>query len=247
MTLNVQERYRYSRQIAVIGEEGQERLKQTRIMIAGIGGLGSVLASYLAMSGIGFLRIVDNDKVDESNFSRQFLYWPEDVANEKVTSAAGKLAAMNPSCQIEAINRNIDDSIMEEMVSDVHLIVDALDNYTTRHVLNRAAVKHEIPLFHGAVRGFYGQAITIIPGRSACMRCIFAEGLPRETFPILGPTCGVIASVQATEVIKYITGIGALLIDRMFVWNGRVSESEIIDVERNPDCNVCGDDSGEAA
>ena len=79
------------------------------------------------------------------------------------------------------------------------------------------------------------------------MRCIFAEGLPRETFPILGPTCGVIASVQATEVIKYITGIGALLIDRMFVWNGRVSESEIIDVERNPDCNVCGDDNGEAA
>jgi molybdopterin/thiamine biosynthesis adenylyltransferase len=247
MTLNVHDRYSYSRQIAVIGEEGQDRLKQARVLIAGMGGLGSVLASYLAMSGIGFLRIVDNDKVDESNLNRQFLYWPEDVAKDKTAAIAGKLTVMNPSCQIEAVSRTIDDLTVENMVFDVHLIVDALDNYATRHVLNRAAVKHEIPLFHGAVRGFYGQAITVIPGRTACMRCIFAEGFPRETFPILGPTCGVIASVQATEVIKYITGIGALLIDRMFVWNGRVSEAEVIDVERNPDCSVCGDEGGEAA
>lgn len=247
MTLDIQERYHYSRQIATLGEEGQERLKNARILIAGLGGLGSILATYLAASGVGFLRVADNDSIDETNLHRQFLFRLEDIGRDKASVAADKITAKFPSCRVEALCRTIDEVTVTDLTNDIHLIVDALDNFATRHVLNRAAVKRGTPLFHGAVRGFYGQAFTIIPHRTPCMRCIFTEGLPRETFPILGPTCGVIASVQATEVIKYITGIGALLVDRMFVWNGRVSEAEIIEVERNPSCSVCGDDGVEAA
>jgi len=190
---------------------------------------------------------VDNDQVDESNITRQFLYGPADIGKEKASSVADKLMIMNPTCRIEALSETIDDMTAPDLVADVHMAVDTLDNYATRHALNRAAVNYKTALVHGAVRGLYGQALTVIPGRSACLRCVFAEGLPSDTFPTLGPTCGVIASIQATEVVKYLTGMGALLIDRLFVWNGRVSEAEIIDVERNPSCAVCGYFGGEAA
>jgi molybdopterin-synthase adenylyltransferase len=247
MILDAQEKYRHARQIAIIGEDGQERLKQSRILISGLGGLGTTLAGYLAASGIGFLRIVDNARVDECNLSRQFLYGPDDIGQDKTASVGAKLSAMHPSCSIEALSQTIDDATALNLISDVHIVVDTLDNYATRHVLNRAAIKTRIPLVHGAVRGLYGQTLTIIPGRSACLRCVFTEGLPGGTYPTLGPTCGVIASVQATEVVKYLTGMGALLTDRLFVWNGRVSEAEIIDVEKNPTCRVCGCFQGEAA
>ena len=247
MILKEQEKYRHARQIAVIGEEGQERLKQSRVLISGLGGLGTTLAGYLATSGIGFLRIVDNAQVDESNLTRQFLYSQTDIGTDKTASVADRLTAINPSCRIEAMSRTIDDMTAPDLIVDVHLVVDTLDNYATRHVLNRAAIKCRTALIHGAVRGLYGQALTVIPGRSACLRCIFTEGLPHDTFPTLGPTCGVIASVQATEVVKYLTGMGALLTDRLFVWNGKVSEAEIIDVEKNPSCRVCGYFNEEAA
>jgi molybdopterin-synthase adenylyltransferase len=247
MILNVQEKYRHARQIAIIGEEGQERLKQSRVLISGLGGLGTTLAGYLAASGIGFLRIVDNALVDESNLTRQFLYGPADIGSGKTVSVAEKLIAINPFCRIEAISQTIDEINAPDMIADVHIVVDTLDNFTARHMLNRTAVNRKTTLVHGAVRGLYGQVLTVIPGRSACLRCVFSEGLPNDTFPTMGPTCGVIASVQATEVVKYLTGMGALLVDRLFVWNGKVSEAEIIDVEKNHVCRVCGSFSGEAA
>jgi len=247
MHLDAREKCHHARQIAVIGEDGQERLKQSRVMISGLGGLGTTLAGYLAAAGIGFLRIVDNARVDECNLNRQFLYGPENIGQDKTASVCGKLSAIHPSCRIEALSQTIDDATVMDLLSDVHMVVDTLDNYATRHALNRAAIKTGIPLVHGAVRGLYGQSLTIIPGRSACLRCVFTEGLSSGTYPALGATCGVIASVQATEVIKYLTGMGALLTDRLFVWNGRVSEAEIIDVEKNPSCRVCGCFNGEAA
>jgi molybdopterin-synthase adenylyltransferase len=247
MILNAQEKYRHARQIAIIGEDGQEKLKQARVMISGLGGLGTTLAGYLAAAGVGFLRIVDNARVDECNLTRQFLYGPDDIGQDKTASVAERLTAIYPSCGIEALNQTIDDATAIDLISGVHVVMDTLDNYTTRHVLNRAAIKNKTPLVHGAVRGLYGQTLTVIPGRSACLRCVFTDGIPGGTYPVLGPTCGVIASVQATEVVKYLTGMGALLTDRLFVWNGRVSEAEIIDVEKNPSCRVCGNFDGEAA
>jgi len=247
MILDSQEKNRHVRQIAIIGEDGQERLKRSRVLVSGLGGLGTILAGYLAASGIGFLRIVDNSRVEECNLNRQFLYSPDQVGRDKASSVCERLSSMHPSCRIEAISRTIDDETIMDLVYDVNMVIDTLDNYAARHVLNRAAVRAAIPLVHGAVRGLYGQSMTIIPGRSACLRCVFTEGLPGGTYPSLGPTCGVIASVQATEVVKYLTGMGALLTDRLFVWNGRVSEAEIIDVEKNPSCQVCGCFQGEAA
>lgn len=247
MPLTEQERYRYSRQIDLIGEEGQERLQHARVLIAGMGGLGTLLAGYLAGSGIGFLRIVDHDTVDESNLPRQLLYGPEDIAKAKTASAVDRLVRMNPFCRIEALPRTIDAITAPELIAGIHIIVDALDNYAARQVLNRAAVKRGIPMIHGAVRDFYGQVLSIVPHRGACLQCVFTDDSPRRSFSILGPTCGVIASIQATEVIKYITGIGTLLIGRMFIWNGLVAEAEIIDVARNPTCRVCGGPDGGTA
>ncbi len=239
MAPDAQDAFRFSRQTPLIGEGGQERLGNARVLIAGMGGLGSLIASYLGLSGIGFLRIVDFDRVDDSNLNRQMLARPADVGREKAAVAAEGLAAACPTCTIEPVHGFIDDETAPGLISDVDIIVDALDNYPGRHVLNRAALRYGIPLVHGAVRGLYGQALTIIPGRGACLKCIFADEFPRETFPILGPTCGVIGSVQAGEVIKYITGMGALLANRLLVWNGILSEAEIIEVQRSPRCPVC--------
>ncbi|MGC9324263.1 MAG: HesA/MoeB/ThiF family protein [Desulfomonilia bacterium] len=240
MTLTHEERQRYTRQLEIIGEEGQRRLGEARVLITGLGGLGSIIAGYLALSGIGYLRIVDHDEVETTDLNRQMLYISEDIGRDKAESVAERLVGLNPSCTVDAHMERIDEKTIHHLVSDIHIIVDTLDNFTSRHVLNRAAVTRGLPLIHGAVRGLYGHALTVIPGRSACLKCIFAEEPPHGSFPILGATCGVIASVQASEVIKYATGIGALLLDRMFAWNGRLSDAEIIDVERNPECSVCG-------
>jgi len=238
--IDAKERSRWSRQIAIFGEEGQERLRDARVLIAGAGGLGSVIASYLGMAGIGFLRIVDFDQVDESNLNRQVLAIPADVGREKAALAMEKLSAGCPSCSIEAVHQSIDDGSSTRITSDVDIIVDALDNYPARHVLNRAAAGRGIPLVHGAVKGLYGQALTVIPGRGACLKCVFADDYPHETFPILGATCGVIGSVQAGEVIKFVTGRGTLLVGRLFIWNGVLSQAEILEVKTNPACMVCG-------
>jgi molybdopterin-synthase adenylyltransferase len=242
MSLDAQEKIRYSRQIAMFGEEGQERLKSARVMIAGAGGLGSVIAGYLGLAGIGFIRIADSDQVDMSNLNRHILASLKDVGREKTSASLERLAASCPSCRVEALHRVIDSETVQALTSDVDIIVDALDNHPSRHMLNRAAVEHGIPLVHGAVRGLYGQALTVIPRRGACLRCILAEDSPREDFPILGPTCGVIGSVQAGEVVKFITGLGTLLVDRLFVWNGSLSEAEIVEVRKNPSCTVCGNE-----
>ncbi|MDT8273572.1 MAG: HesA/MoeB/ThiF family protein, partial [Desulfomonilia bacterium] len=240
MTLSHEQRHRYTRQLEILGEEGQRRLGEARVLITGLGGLGSIIAGYLAVSGIGYLRIVDIEQVEATDLNRQLFYVSEDIGRDKTESLAKKLVGLNPFCRVDAHMERIDEKTIHHLVNDIHIIVDTLDNFTSRHVLNRVAVTRRLPLVHGAVRGLYGHALTVIPGRSACLKCIFPERPPHGIFPILGPTCGVIASVQASEVIKYATGIGSLLLDRLFAWNGRLSDAEIIDVERNPECSVCG-------
>lgn len=239
MTFDEQEKARYSRQIPIIGEDGQEKLKKARVLIAGAGGLGSVIARYLGMAGTGFLRIVDCDLVDASNLNRHILADSADIGRSKATAEREELVVSCPSCSVEVFHQTIDHESVLSISSDVDIIVDALDNYPTRHVLNEAAVHLDIPLVHGAVKGLYGQVLTVVPSRSACMKCIFAEEYPTETLPVLGSTCGVIGSVQVGEVIKCITGIGTLLIDRLFLWNGLLSEAEILEVVKNPACSVC--------
>lgn len=234
------ERRRYARQVMMIGEGGQERLKAARVLVAGTGGLGSVVATYLAAAGVGRLRLVDCDVVEESNLNRQFLHWPADVGRPKSVSAAEKLAGLNPWLDVERIQRRIDEGNVAQIVAGCAVIVDAMDNFPVRYLLNAEARRAGIPFVHGAVRGLTGQATTVVPGKGPCLRCIFPHAPPAETFPILGATCGVIGSLQATEVVKLLTGLGAPLTGRLFIWDGRECRGDSIFVERNEACPDCG-------
>jgi len=233
-------RKRYARQILMIGEAGQERLKAARVLVAGAGGLGTVISLYLAAAGVGHLRIIDCDVVETSNLNRQILHWSGDVGRPKTASVEEKLAALNPLIRIETVSGRIAEESIAEMARGCDLIVDAMDNFPTRYLLNRTAVEKLVPFIHGAVRGFFGQATTVIPGETPCLRCLFPESPPREVFPIIGATCGVIGAIEATEAIKLLTGQGEPLAGRLFLWDGLAGSADTITVEKDPSCPVCG-------
>ena len=241
--LTGEELERYDRQIIIhgFGEEGQEKLKRARVFIAGAGGLGSPVSIYLAAAGIGTIRIADHDNIELSNLNRQVLHWTESVGDCKVDSALDKLKKLNPDITVEAISETITETNAAKLVADSDLIVDAMDNLPTRYLLNRTAIEKRIPFFHGAVYGFEGRAMTIIPGQSACLNCLYhGVTVPKEKFPVIGVTPAVIGCIQATEVIKYITGLGELLTDRLLNYDGlRMSFNEF-KITKDPDCEYCG-------
>ncbi len=235
-----EERKRYHRQILLFGEAGQEKLKAARVLIAGAGGLGTVIATYLAAAGVGNLRVVDCDVVEASNLNRQILHWGGDVGRPKTASVAEKLSALNALIRVEEVAGRIDEGNVDAMAQDCDLIVDAMDNFPTRYLLNRTAVRMGIPFVHGAVRGMYGQTMTVLPGKTPCLRCLFPGSPPPEIFPIVGATCGVIGSIQATEAIKLLTGQGEPLAGRLLIWDGLAASTDILAVERSPACPDCG-------
>ena len=237
---------RYDRQIMIpgIGEEGQEKLKRARVVIAGGGGLGSPVAIYLAAAGVGTIRIIDHDRVELSNLNRQVLHWDEDVGRKKVDSAAEKLERLNRGVEIEAVEETIAEANISELVAGFDLIVDAMDNLPTRYLLNKAAIENNIPFFHGAVYGLEGRAMTVIPGRTACLGCVYRGTIPQEKFPVIGVTPAVIGCIQATEVIKYVTGIGKLLANRLLVYDGLNMKFTEMVVKKDPNCEHCGRQGG---
>ncbi len=234
---------RYGRQILFpsFGEKGQKKLKTSHVLIAGVGGLGSPVAMYLAVSGIGEITLIDSDTVALSNLNRQLLHWEKDIGWEKVFSAREKLARMNSSIQIHAIPERLTPSTCDSYLDGVTCVVDCLDNMASRYALNRACVEVGIPLIHGGVYGMMGQLTTIIPGQTPCLECIFPQkGTPSETIPVFGPTAGVIASLQALEAIKLIAGVGKNLLGRLLYLNGEAMECLFTEVGRRKDCPVCG-------
>jgi adenylyltransferase/sulfurtransferase len=232
---------RYDRQLIMesIGLEGQEKLKKTHIFLAGAGGLGSPIAIYLAAAGIGKIRLVDNGSVEVSNLNRQILYRKDDLGQSKVVCAQKALQRLNPHIQIEALLETIQAQNVSNLVGDCDLIVDALDNYPTRYLLNQVAFQKHIPLVHGAVEEFFGQATTIIPGKTNCLKCIIPSGPAQRTWPIIGVTCALIAAIQATEVIKYIVGVEHLLANRFLMVDGLHTRVEEIELERTAGCEIC--------
>jgi molybdopterin/thiamine biosynthesis adenylyltransferase len=230
---------RYKRQIMLFGEDGQERLKKAHIFIAGAGGIGSPVSIYLAVAGVGTITIVDMDVVDRTNLNRQILHFDRDIGRKKTASAEEKLHELNPDIIINTIDVKIDESNAKKLVGRADGIVDAMDNYPTRYLLNDVAIAHQIPFFHGGIRGFYGQVTTIIPGTTPCLKCIFPKAPPSEVFPVVGVTAGIIGTIQSNEVIKYLTGSGGLLTNRLFIWDGMQVHAEEISVERNPACEAC--------
>jgi molybdopterin/thiamine biosynthesis adenylyltransferase len=226
--------------IGEIGQQGQERLKRSRVAIAGSGGLGSPVAIYLTAAGIGMIRVIDHDRVALSNLNRQILHWDEDIGKKKVDSARTKLRNLNRAVEIEAIEETITQDNISYLVNGCDVIIDAMDNLPTRYILNRCAIEKNIPFFHGAVNGFEGRVMTIIPGETACLRCMYRGPIPQKKFPVIGVTPAVIGSIQATEVIKYLVGIGKLLTNRLLIYDGlKVTFSEFT-VNKNPDCDHCG-------
>lgn len=240
-SLNDSELSRYSRQILQFGGEGQEKLKAAKVFIAGAGGLGCPAALYLAAAGVGEIRIADRDEVELTNLNRQILHREKDLHRKKTDSAVEKLRDLNPWIRVEGIVAEICEENADELVGDADLIIDALDNFDTRYILNRIAIRKGIPLIHGAISGFDGQATTIIPGKTPCLRCIFPHAPPAGVFPVVGVTPGIIGLIQANEALKYLLGMDGLLAGKLLLWNGACAEMEKIIVERDPSCAECGD------
>jgi adenylyltransferase/sulfurtransferase len=240
--LSKEEKARFDRQIILeeINEEGQEKIKDTSVFIAGAGGLGSVISIYLAAAGIGRMCIVDQDVVEASNLNRQVLHWEKDIGIKKVFSASEKLKQLNSHTQIDIIDGIITEKNAKALAAGFDLIVDALDNMPTRYILNRAAISLKIPFFHGAVHGFEGRTMTVIPGISACLRCLYRGPVQKEKFPVIGVAPALIGIIQATEVIKYILKTGKLLTNRLLIYDGLKMSFSEFNIMKNPNCDHCG-------
>jgi adenylyltransferase/sulfurtransferase len=237
--LTEDELVRYERQVMLPGwgEEGQEKLRKAKVVIAGAGGLGSAILSYLAVAGVGKIRVIDGDTVGLSNLNRQILHSEKDIGRKKVDSARDSLQSLNPHIEIEAIGEQITEDNVFELVGD-YPIVDALDNLPARYLLNRVAVQKKLPLFHGAVYGFDGRATTIIPGRTPCIKCLYKDVIQGK-IPVVGVIPAVIGCIQATEVIKYIVGIGELLINRLLIYDGFGQKFSEASLKQDPRCEEC--------
>lgn len=241
--LSEKELERYDRQLMIKGwgVEGQKRLKKSRVAVVGAGGLGSPVAIYLAVAGVGELILVDSDVVELNNLNRQILHWDQDIGLPKVKSAKEKLEKWNPNVEVKIVQEEVTKDNVINIIKGAHVVVDALDNFKTRYILNEACVELDIPLIHGGVYGFTGQLTTIVPKRGPCLKCIFPKPPEeKEKFPVVGVTPGIIGSMEALEVIKLITGIGAPLVGRLLIFDGEDFTAEVVKIERNRDCPVCG-------
>jgi len=227
--------------IREIGEIGQKRLRRARICIAGLGGLGSISAYYLAAAGVGYLKIVDRDRVGLENLNRQILHSTKDIGRPKSESALEKLRQLNPSAHIDAVTAQIGEDTVMALVGDCDLIVDALDNFEARKHLNRASISREIPFIFGGVDGFSGMVTTFIPGKTPCLECLFpGVRFTKEKVGAIGPVPGMIASIQSLEAIKIVLGMEGLLANTLLHVNGLDMSIKKIGIEKDPDCERCG-------
>jgi molybdopterin-synthase adenylyltransferase len=248
-TQNTDTRYARQRIIPAIGPDGQDRLHAARITILGVGALGTHVADTLARAGVGFIRLVDRDVPELSNLQRQILFDTADVEQgvPKAAAAATRLERINPGIQIEPVVTDINQTNIEKLIGDVDLVIDGSDNFELRYLLNDAAVKLSRPWIYGGVISTHGMSMTIRPGESPCLRCVFPESpapgdAPTcDTAGVLGPAVSLVASIQATEAIKYLTGNAAALNDSLLmmdIWE--LSFRSVGLGQPDPDCPACG-------
>ena len=245
--MNDEQLLRYSRQIMLpaIDIEGQNRLLNSRVLIIGLGGLGSPIAMYLAATGVGHLTVCDDDRVDLSNLQRQILHGTADIGLPKTESAKSKLAALNPDVVIDTINRRLTKDELYTQVEQHDVVIDASDNFTTRFLINDVCVAARKPLVFGAAIRMEGQLTVFRNDQtdSPCYRCIYKdEGEIQETCSengVLSPIVGVIGSIQALEAIKIITNVGKSLAGRLLIFDGAVMDWRLINVKKDPACPVC--------
>ncbi|MCL7486748.1 MAG: molybdopterin-synthase adenylyltransferase MoeB [Desulfobulbaceae bacterium] len=239
---------RYSRHIILkeVGVEGQISLNQGKVLVVGAGGLGSPVALYLAAAGVGTIGIVDDDVVVLSNLQRQILHATADVGRPKVDSATDTLRALNPEVQVTAHKCRLAADNVMSIVSEYDFVVDGTDNFPAKFLVNDACVLAGIPFSHGGVLRFAGQTMTVLPGESACYRCVFRQPPPEDAVStcseagILGAIAGILGTIQATEVLKYLTGAGRLLTDTLLTFDALAMEFRKIALSRQDECPVCG-------
>lgn len=235
------EKERYRRQKNLYGwDDGvQERLGQSRVFIAGLGGLGGPASLYLAAAGIGRLKICDPDTVQASNLNRQVLYTEEDIGKSKSACAAERLGQLNSEIIIRSFAESVSMENVSELAGDSDLILDCLDNYKGRTVLNRFALQNGIPLIHAGVIGISGQISFLNPPHTPCLKCIYPEEPESGETPVLGAAAGIIGTLQSMDAIKYLSGTGRVLKNKMLIIDGETMTFHETRIERNPECEVC--------
>jgi len=244
MSLSQEELCRYKRQIAMpeININGQHKLKSSKIIIIGAGGLGSPTSIYLAASGIGNITIVDYDKVELSNLNRQILHNENSIGKTKIESAIESLQLLNTTISIKGINTIINMKNAIDLISDCDLLIDCLDDFKTRYLLNEVAWKKNIPLFHAGINGFFGQVTIIVPYETPCLQCIipYEQNIMNNEHPVLGVTAGIIGSMLAGEVIKYILGEKKILKGKLLFYDFLNLKYKVVNTAKRNDCPICG-------
>jgi molybdopterin-synthase adenylyltransferase len=240
-------RYAAHCQLPEIGPSGQERLRQRRVLVVGLGGLGSPAALALAAAGLGTLGLIDGDTVDRSNLHRQILYRDADLGRSKVRITAERIGALNPDVRVRAFETRLSAHNLAELFAEFDFVIDATDDIATKYLVNDGAVLQPVPFSHAGVVGFQGQTMTVIPKRSACVRCVFPLPPVDGDIPtcqetgIIGALAGSIGLVQAAEALKSVLGIGGLLTDRFLTYDALAARWRTIALARNPQCPVCGE------
>lgn len=241
------ERYQRHLSLAEVGAAGQEKFKRARVVVIGAGGLGSPSALYLAASGVGTLGIVDCDRVDVTNLQRQILFATADVGRAKAEAARERLTALNPEIRVIAHDVELRAANIRDVLKDYDIVLDGTDRMATRYLVNDACVILRKPLVSAAIHRFEGQALTYVPERGPCYRCLFPEPPAAGTVPgctdagVLGVLPGVLGSIQATEATKLIVGIGEPLIGRLLTYDALAMRFQEFQFARRKDCAVCGD------
>src|SRR4051794_3294809 len=249
-TFTPEQRQRYSRHFLLpeIGQEGQQKLLDAKVLLLGAGGLGSPTALYLAAAGVGTLGIVDDDVVDVSNLQRQVIHTTDRIGVAKVDSAEQSIKALNPDVDVVKHQTRLDASNIVEIIKDYDVVVDGVDNFPTRYLLNDASVRLRIPVVSAAILGFEGQLSVFAPYDGPCYRCLFRQPPPAELAPscgangVLGVLPGTMGLLQATEVIKLVVGIGDPLIGRLLIYDALAATTTELKVRRDPECPICSRD-----
>ena len=249
MSLNTEDIERYSRQILLkqVGGKGQEKLLSSKVLVVGAGGLGSPASMYLAAAGVGTIGLIDGDNVDVSNLQRQIVHFTSDIGTPKVLSAAEKLKAINPSVNVQTYQELALAHNILEIVRGYDFVIDGTDNFPAKFLINDACLFAGVPFSHAGILKFDGQLFTVIPGKTACYRCLFGGPPPPGAVPscsqagVLGGVAGVVGCLQATEALKYLLDVGELLANRMLVFDALEMRFREVKFKRNPLCPVCGE------
>jgi molybdopterin/thiamine biosynthesis adenylyltransferase len=240
--LDHEERRRYARQTILpgIGREGQEKLGHSHVLVAGVGGLGSLSSLYLGRAGVGKLTLVDSGRVQVSDLNRQLLYDERDVGEIKVFAAADRLRQANSDIEVRPVQEEIGEDTFEGLLMDVHVVVDGTDNYRTRLLMNRLCGRKRIPFVYGGVYGLKGAAMTVVPGHTPCLECLLPPKDERPLpVPAVGPIVGQIASIQAMEALKLLLHIGQAPAGELLLLDGGRMEFRKFSVKKRKDCPVC--------